>query len=225
MGQYKDRLKSVIDKFVGDGVREFVTLDIDRAAYDGRIPPSVFELWAEIGAGPFLDGYFQLCDPRSYGGIIRQVFDGDEHIEPTRTHAIGFSAFGEIIAWNEEYRDVRISLVNGQVSCRWMFKPKPGVDPNMTILSRLLLADDVSFDVLDASGKGLFKSAKSKLGELQAGQIYGFKPILALGGNRSLNSLEVYDALPHMSILAQAHSMQLMDNSVFPPKPVRTIGG
>ncbi|MDR9803133.1 GAD-like domain-containing protein [Rhizobium hidalgonense] len=224
MEQYSDRLNSVVDKFSGGKVEETVALKIDHASYEGRIPQGVFDLWEKVGAGPFFDGYFQLCAPQAYRGIINQVFDGDSQIAPAQTHAVGFSAFGEIIAWNEQFRDVRINLVSGQIACRSMFNPKPHIDPSVTILSRLLLADDPSFDVLGTDGKGLFKSAKLKLGKLQAGHIYGFTPILALGGNRAAESIKIYEALPHMAILAQAHHMHLVDNSVFPPKLVRIIG-
>ncbi|ARQ14156.1 hypothetical protein NXC12_PE00561 (plasmid) [Rhizobium etli] len=224
MESYRDRLNSVVEKFSSGDVEEAVGLDIDRSSYEGRIPGGVFDLWEKVGAGPFFGGYFQLCAPQSYRGIISQVLYGDAQMIPEQTHAIGFSAFGEIVAWNEQYRDVRIDLVNGQISCRSMFNPKPQFDPSVTILSRLLLADEPSFDVLDRGGKGLFKSAKLKLGKLRAGQIYGFRPILALGGNRTADSIKIYEALPHMAILAQAHRMQLMDNSVFPPKAVRRIG-
>ncbi|TZG33544.1 DUF1851 domain-containing protein [Agrobacterium sp. B1(2019)] len=62
------------------------------------------------------------------------------------------------------------------------------------------------------------------MGKLAVGQIYGCKPIVALGGNRALESLTIYDALPHMVILGQAHDMQLMENAAFPPRPVRGIG-
>ncbi|MGZ2426687.1 T6SS immunity protein Tdi1 domain-containing protein [Rhizobium laguerreae] len=87
-----------------------------------------------------------------------------------------------------------------------------------------MLLDSPTFDEYDAEAEKLFKPARSKLGKLGVDQIYGFRPILALGGKRALASLTIYEALPHMAILAQAHELQLMDNAPFPPQPVRVIG-
>lgn len=95
---------------------------------------------------------------------------------------------------------------------------KPNVDPNVSILSRLLLADDASFDVVDTSGKGLFKSARVKRRKPATGQIYGFKPMLAFGGNRSVDSIDIQPAVPHMALLAQASSFHLVDVFPYPPK-------
>jgi hypothetical protein len=225
MKVYTDRLKAVIEKFRKSAPLELRSFGEAYAGrYQGRIPYGVLELWDEIGIGLFWEGYFQLCDPAVYQPIINAIFEKDEQIRGERTHAIGFSAFGELITWNEDHRDVLIDLVNGQVSCRWLLNDKEGIDPNITILTNLLLADNAAFDVVDAEGKGLFKSAQSTLGNLKMGQIYGFKPILALGGSRSIDGLGIWDAFAHMSILAQAQTLNLMDNSVFPPQPVRPIG-
>jgi hypothetical protein len=154
---------------------------------------------------------------------MKFVFDGDSQIDAERTHVLGFGAFGTIIAWNEVHQNVTIDLVNGQVSCQALVNGKT-YDPNIAVTSKLMLLDRPTFDEYDADAKKLFKPARSKFGKLGVGQIYGFRPILALGGNRALSSLAIYEALPHMAILAQAHEMQLMDNAPFPPQPVRVIG-
>jgi hypothetical protein len=224
MQQYQDRLEAVINKFTSGGVVASQGRPADSGKLEGRIPEVIFQLWDRLGLGVFLDGYFQLCDPDKYRPILAQALDGDDDLDPVRTHPIGFSAFGEIIAWNEDYRDVRIDLVDGQVTSRWLVAPKEGIDPNMTILTRLLLADDVSFDPLDIDGKPLFKSVRTRLGKLEPDEIYSFKPILAFGGARASESVEKYQATPHMSILAQAQPLKLMDMAPYPPRIVRMIG-
>lgn len=221
----QERLEAVIAKFTVGGIE---TSDAagpwDAHKYEGRIPEAIFPLWERFGLGVFLDGHFQLCDPDFYRPIVSQVLGDDGDLDPDRTHPIGFSAFGEIVAWNEDHRDVRIDLVDGHVSCRWLTAPKHGIDPNMTLLTRLLLVDDASFDPLDAKGKPLFKSVRSRLGPLKSGEIYGFKPILAFGGNRAAADMARFEASAHMSILAQAQEFKLVDMSPYPPRPVRMIG-
>ncbi len=224
MEQYRQRFEAVLANFA-EGSESTVRRGPENAEkYKGHLPESIFHLWDKIGLGVFLDGYFQLCDPDKYRPVLSQAFGNDPDLDPDKSYPIGFSAFGEIVAWNEEHRDVRIALVDGLVSCRWLLAPKQGIDPNITLLTSLLLADGASMDPLDENGKPLFPLVRSRLGILEPGQIYGFKPILAFGGNRTADSLAVYDALPHMSILAQASELKLMDLTQYPPEVVRMIG-
>jgi hypothetical protein len=196
---------------------------VDRERYRDKVPDLMIEFWQQNGTGIILDGYFQFCEPDRYASILKLVFGGDPDIHAEQTHVLGFGAFGTIIAWNEVHQDVTIDLVKGQVSCPALVNGKK-YDPNLAVTSQLMLLDDPTLDEYDAHARKLFKRARLKVGKLGVGQIYGFKPILALGGNRALANLSIYEALPHMAILAQAHEMQLMDNAPFPPQPVRMIG-
>jgi len=220
VNNYQARLDSIVQDF---GSPENGSVEPDLEHYRGKVPEAMIDFWQQNGIGTVLDGYFQFCDPGRYSGILKLVFGGDPDIHAEQTHALGFGAFGTIVAWNEVHQDVTIDLVKGQVSCPALVNGKR-YDPNLAVTTQLMLLDDPTFDEYDAHAKKLFKPARSKLGKLGVGQIYGFRPILALGGNRALASLAIYEALPHMAILAQAHEMQLMDNAPFPPQPVRVIG-
>lgn len=224
MAQYRQRFEAVLARLARGGEPTEPRAPENAEKYKGHLPESIFHLWNKVGLGVFWDGYFQLCEPDKYRPVLRQAFGNDPDLDPDKTYPIGFSAFGEILAWNEDHRDVRIALVDSFVSCRWLLAPKQNIDPNITLLTSLLLADGASQDPLDENGRPLFPSVRSRLGILERGQIYGFKPILALGGNRTADSLTVYDALPHMSILAQATQLKLMDLKQYPPKLVRMIG-
>ncbi|MDR0673172.1 MAG: DUF1851 domain-containing protein [Zoogloeaceae bacterium] len=48
-----------------------------------------------------------------------------------------------------------------------------------------------------------FESAFKKLGPLQPNEIYGFVPMLPMGGVRDLEHLQKVDAFAHLSILRQ----------------------
>lgn len=220
MNNYQARLDSIVQDF---GSPENGAAGLDLGHYRGKVPEAMIDFWQQNGIGTVLDGYFQFCDPGRYSGILKLVFGGDPDIHAEQTHVLGFGAFGTIIAWNEVHQDVVVDLVKGQVACPALVNGKT-YDPNLAVTSQLMLLDDPTLDEYDAKTKKLFKPARSKLGKLGVGQIYGFKPILALGGNRALANLSIYEALPHMAILAQAHEMQLMDNAAFPPQPVRAIG-
>lgn len=220
MKDYQTRLASIVADFGAPQGGEAINAE----DYRGKVPDAMVDFWQQNGTGIVLDGYFQFCDPNRYSGILKLVFDNDPEIRAEQTYALGFGAFGTIIAWNEAHQDVIIDLVKGRVSCPALVNGKSH-DPNLSVTSQLMMLDDPSFDEYDADVKKLFKRARSKLGKLGIDQIYGFKPVLALGGNRDITSLSIYDAVPHMAILAQAHELQLMDDAAYPPQPVRSIGG
>lgn len=48
-----------------------------------------------------------------------------------------------------------------------------------------------------------FKKAFKKLGALQPNEIYGFVPMLPMGGVRDLENLQKVDAFAHLSMLRQ----------------------
>ena len=221
MKDYQVRLASIVEDF---GAPQGADGPIDVERYRGKVPDAMIEFWQQNGTGIILNGYFQFCDPDKYASIMKFVFDGDPDIEAEKTHVLGFGAFGTIFAWNEVYQNVDIDLVGGKVSCQALIDGET-YNPNIAVTSSLMLLDGSTLDEYDSNAKKLFKPARSKLGKLGVGQIYGFRPIVALGGNRTLDSLTIYDALPHMAIMAQAHRLELMDNDPFPPQPVRVIGG
>jgi hypothetical protein len=69
-------------------------------------------------------------------------------------------------------------------------------------------------DQLDDNNRPLFDRAVKKLGLLDAGQIYGLVPALALGGSCDLEHLEKVDAVTHMIVLAQLGERQIMRDVV-----------
>lgn len=218
MENYKVRLASIVEDFGAPEGGEVV--DVER--YRGKVPEAVIDFWEQNGTGTIMDGYFQFCNPSTYAPIMRLIFDSDQEIRPEQTHVLGFGAFGTIVAWNEVHQNLSVDLVNGKVSCQALVSGKT-FDPNIAVTSDLMLLDDPTFDEYDADAKKLFERAKGKLGTIDVGKIYGFRPILAFGGNRDLANLAIHEAVPHMAILAQAQEMQLMDNAPFPPRPLRTV--
>ncbi|SCX27327.1 GAD-like domain protein [Agrobacterium sp. DSM 25558] len=221
MQNYQVRLASMIKEFgAPKGGKDIA--DVER--FRSKVPDAMIEFWQLHGTGTILNGYFQFCDPCDYASIVKQIFDGDSQLKPEQTYMLGFGAFGSMVLWNEVYQNVGVDLVRGHVSCQALVSGKT-YDPNIAVTSALVMLDDPTFDEYDANAEKLFETARSTLGTLAVGQVYGFKPILAFGGNRALSSLAIYNAKPHMAVLAQAHEMQLMDYDPYPAQPVRVIGG
>ncbi|WP_414834000.1 GAD-like domain-containing protein [Afifella sp. YEN Y35] len=225
MSVCRKRLEELIEKFsaANYAAAEEPISDI-KNVYRGHLPEAMLEIWDRVGLGVFFDGFFQLCDPRRYDSVIEMIFDGDPDFDCEATHVLGFSAFGRLLAWNETHRIVNVDLVNGQVSSRSFFRPKPEIEPSMTLISGLAVADQPASDIMDKNGKGMFARARKRLGPLPYGSIYGFRPILALGGPRDPGRLSIYEATTHMTILAQAAPMRLVDHATLQPRILRMIG-
>ncbi|WP_420103615.1 GAD-like domain-containing protein [Bosea sp. (in: a-proteobacteria)] len=195
-----------------------------RAAYRGKVPDSLTDFWEEVGIGLVLDGYFQLCDPRRYAPVVERLFGADPQLDAARLHLLGFSAMGSLLLWHEIHRAVRVRLPNGEAVARDLLRGDGGGSAEISLGTALTMIDAASYDQNDTSGKHLFKRARKALGPLKLGQIYGFKPALALGGEPKLENLAIYGALEHFSILADLAALRLMDYSKPQPRFVREIG-
>ncbi len=219
MEKYFAELITLLGRPIGEPFNS-VTLEKLR----GRVPGGLVGCWEKHGIGTVLDGFFQFVDPTEYAGVCETIFEGDPEIDPERSHIVGLSAFGNLLVWNEDYNLLRIDLVNLRASGPEITKKNGFLDGDLAIIAGLAVVNRDSFDERDSDGEGLFKSAKQKLGQLDLNQIYGFVPILALGGNRSVEHLKIVSAPEHLLILAQSGPISLMDMSTPYGQKIRDIG-
>ncbi|SCB58939.1 GAD-like domain-containing protein [Rhizobium aethiopicum] len=83
MNNYQARLDSIVEDF---GAPESGTAAPDVGSYQDKVPEALIDFWQQNGIGTILDGYFQLCDPARYSGILKLVFAGAPHY-PSRADA------------------------------------------------------------------------------------------------------------------------------------------
>lgn len=195
------------------------------AALPGKVPQALLDFYELYGQGLVLDGFFQFCDPMRYAPIARAIFGDDPDLPGSRCHIIGFSAFGVLNVWSEDHGTVTVYLPEGRVSCLSLFGRSTQLPADRSVALGLFLIDKASNDVVDTAGKGLFKRARKKLGALSLGQVYGFAPLLSLGGPRALDHLGIKPAFEHLALLAGAAPVTLIDTSTMAMRQVRVIGG
>ncbi|ATD09359.1 hypothetical protein PPIS_b0142 [Pseudoalteromonas piscicida] len=71
-----------------------------------------------------------------------------------------------------------------------------------------------SLDLDDINDLPLFERAVEKLGLLENGEIYGFVPALALGGEPKLENLQKVKATEHLAFLADLGEKRVMADIV-----------
>jgi len=193
-------------------------------AYRGRLPDSLLQFWEQYGFGVWLDGYFQFCNPDAYHEVVRAILGNDSQLKGNRSHVIGFSAFGHLLIWNEDYRIIRIDTLYHTVLCRELFRPKTDINDDVTIGVVVAMADDGADDPPDQDGKPLFKRVRKACGPLNYGQIYAPRLHPALGGSIVVESFRPVSAFEALLIAAQTGPFVLHDSSTPQVRAVREIG-
>src|SRR5688572_2504445 len=92
-------------------------------AYQGHLPDGLLRFWERYGFGAWLDGYFQFCNPEAYREVVQAILRNDPQLKAGRSHVVGFSAFGRLLIWNEDYRVVHIDTLYHRVLCDELFSP------------------------------------------------------------------------------------------------------
>ena len=194
------------------------------AALSGKVPQALLDFYELHGEGLVLDGFFQFCDPIRYAPIAQAVFGMDPDLPGSRCHILGFSAFGVLNVWSEDHGTVTVYLPEGLVSCLSLFGRSSKLPADRSVAVGLMFIDQESNDVVDAAGKPLFKRARKKLGALSLGQIYGFAPLLSLGGPRALDNLWIKPAFEHLALIVDAAPIMLIDTGTMAMRKVRALG-
>lgn len=193
-------------------------------SYRGRIPESFLDFIGDRPLGKWLRGYFQFCNPDEYQSVLTMVLGGDKQLNPARTHVLGFSALGNIVAWNEDYKTVEINMLYGRVTCPELFSPEPDTEDKITLGIVIGSVDAESYDNPDENGKPMFKRLLVTHGELEIGQIYAPKLHPALGGPITVDNFRPAGALAAMTIAAQATPFTLYDTTKPSVPAVREVG-
>ena len=194
-----------------------------------QLPSELLAFWREYGLGTWLDGKFQFCRPGDYAELVEQVFEDDPDFLPSATHMVGFSAFGQLLLWNEQHKRVVVDLPRLVARVDSFDVRKPGAPIHFSLATPLsLVGHEGSFDVFeqDEAARPLFARALARLGPLDLGQCYGFVPMLAFGGSAKLDRIERLDAEVHFSLLAGAGRCRVMavQTPGGHPAPLRELG-
>lgn len=204
-------IKDVVVNLGGLSHRQLVPKDICDY-YKDKLPADWVSLWREYGIGVLLNGRFQFCIPSDYTSIVENLFAGDRSLDPKKMHVVGFSAFGYLLLWHEEYKKCEVDLPYLRVKMPAFDIIQYPYFDKMTYEIQLLGRSETHLGLKTENDKypSLFHHALAEVGGLGLGQVYGFKPPLALGGYPAVENIQRMDALVYFKYISQIRQAILM---------------
>lgn len=149
-------------------------------------PRPVLELWRLHGFGTYDNGLIWTHPPPDFDGVIEE-WTG---LGSKESALIARFSFGDFAMWARG-RVFFVSVHTGHV------QEVPGID----FLFDEMFCDDEFLD--NFAGRPLHKQCTRSLGAILADECFAFVPALALGGNKSADTVRKALLLEHLALLAQ----------------------
>lgn len=173
---------------------------IDR--YRGKLPDQLLTYWETYGWCGYAEGAFWTVNPQEYESVVGEWLKGRKLGGGDVYHVIARSAFGTLYLWGEQSGySLKISSVDAYYIRRVPISTGDQFDFGVRCFFSGLTVKSNDYE-------NLFDVAKNKLGRLHEGEIYGFTPALALGGQSTLARIEKVNAVEHLTFLSQVSELE-----------------
>lgn len=169
--------------------------------YGKILPECLLSLWRAYGWASFQRGLFWLTNPDDYAFRINDWLRGISELAGRDVYVFARTAFGDLYAFQPEMgRIVSIICAHGFV----VTKKDPanaGKGRERAMQSFFATAYPADFDFMDEDEQLLFGRAYKMCGSLNADELYGFEPLLALGGGAVLCNIKKLRLDVHLDIM------------------------
>jgi hypothetical protein len=183
--------------------REAPPSSIER--YRKRLPDRLLDYWQEFGWAGYAEGLFWIVNPQEYEGVLEEWLSGSIFEGKDDFHVIAMNAFGELYVWGELFGFCFSIIPTESYAVPRKNFVEPSRDPDFDIHCFFLSRDSAYEDIYD-----LFSAARSRLGGLKFGEVYGFRLAPILGGAINANNLEKTSAVEYLSFLAQLDELEIL---------------
>jgi len=173
------------------------------ATYEGTLPKCLLSYWREFGWCSFCNGLVWIVDPGLFRGRIGSWLSETPEFAGTDYYVFARSAFGSLYAYRPETGDVIRVVTTLNLIFAKRTLGKPVADKERVIQSFFAAAQPKDFDVVGEDNVPLFSRALESLGPLTASEVYGFEPLLVLGGSASVSHLKRLRLDVHLDIMRQ----------------------
>jgi hypothetical protein len=168
-----------------------------------RLPPRLLSFFATVGFGRFGEGFLSLAHPHELDPTLAEWLGG---FDPAHV-PFGRTALGDLIYFRDlRARAVLLEVPNAATACdvsvidvrhKRSFVAATSLDQ---FIGEVLGTPETLRARLR---KDLFDGALARLGPPAIDEVYGFVPLLALGGVEEPHALERMSAAEHLAILFQ----------------------
>ncbi|PAY01975.1 MULTISPECIES: GAD-like domain-containing protein [Pseudoalteromonas] len=204
----------------GPAIKEIKPTGEDIKAYKGLLPDNLLEYWKEYGFCGWGAGRLWMVNPADYQDVLDSWLKSTRFEQMQRDGLDNFSviaidAFGEVYIWGKNSgNSLSITSCYGMIFPT--FNDQEFIEDGKELTLDLFFANKVSseIDLTDHNEQPLFERAVEKLGPLENGEIYGFVPALALGGEPKLENLQKVKATEHLAFLADLGEKRVMADIV-----------
>lgn len=177
--QFKELLKDF--NKVGDVEEDVI------AKYKGIVSNEIIELWREYGYGSFYNDFMKIINPDEFMEVYGLLV-----VNITEDIPIFVTGMGDIIIYARSTGSF-IDYLSRYGIVEFIPNHLEG------------LADELEFEYTREEYLAYlpYEEAVSKYGKLEYNQCFGYTPLLSLGGNENVDSLEKVDLMTHLEIIAQ----------------------
>lgn len=189
--------------------REVPAEKIER--FRGKLLDKLLAYWRDYGWCGYAKGLFWTVDPDEWEDAL-EAWIGDTPVMARDSYyVIARSAFGKLVLWGTHTGcSLKIDTASGLVFPVFDGKEFRQDGPDLSLQLFFASTSRAAYDLKDLNDKPLFEQALSRLGPLDHGTLYGFVPALALGGEPSVERLQVLDARTHLSILSRTTELRVL---------------
>lgn len=176
------------------------------AKYEQALPECLLGLWRKYGWGGFKHGLFFLVDPDEYESIGNAWVKDLQEFSEAGIRVFGRSAFGCLYAYHPASAKVlSINCPMGYIMTQKR-QPTGNIDLMQTFFAA---AEPSTFDLVGADKRPLFDEAVKTLGSLKPNEVYGFEPLLALGGMVDVAHLRKMPIHQYLEIIGKSSTPSL----------------
>ncbi|ACA86618.1 GAD-like domain-containing protein [Shewanella woodyi] len=183
--------------------------------FEDKLPNRLLEYWQEYGFCGWGEGLIWVVNPADYADILMTWLSDTPFENADNYYVIARSAFGELIVWGEKTgQSIDINVNFGMIfpTDNTEKLKKRGEERSIELFFASMSKD--SLDKKDLDENPLFERAMAKLGPLEADEMYGFVPALAIGGAPKLENLQKVKVLEHLTFLADLGEKTVMADIV-----------
>lgn len=156
---------------------------------------------AEEGFSSYAGGLVWTVDPDEYAWVAEEWVESCPDVPPSSFYVFARNAYGEFYCLSLDTGFViTISCPTGLLAAPREMLKKRG-NPVQAVQTFFAMGSMAKYDLVDENGVAIFPAALKKLGPVGPNEIYGFVPLVTLGGVPSVKTMEKVRMDVHLDIL------------------------